>query len=184
MCTTRWTLTWWELKAVFLAAREAFVGIFLILSQTLISRSQSQEDFKHINPLSWDYLFIALFPLERIYMDAGPARSALNNCDFNIYCIFDMLVMETYMAYFGQLWKWSHYDIMMMWMWFCPLLGNWKSSLSLVWSNQLMISLMITHLAKKGIFVFQILEWEKDNEFRHQDRNLSFQRSSDFDEGR
>ena len=111
MCTTRWTLTWWELKAVFLAAREAFVGIFLILSQTLISRSQSQDDFKHINPLSWDYLFIVLFPLERIYMDAGPARSALNNCDFNIYCIFDMLVMETYMAYFGQLWKWSHYDI-------------------------------------------------------------------------
>ena len=46
-----------------------------------------------------------------------------------------------------------------------------------------MISLMITQLAKKGIFVFQILKWKKDNEFWHQDRNLSLQRSSDFDEG-
>ena len=137
----------------------------------------------HQPPLLRLFIYCS-FPPERIYMDAGPARSALNNCDFNIYCIFDMLVMETYMAYFGQLWKWSHYDIMMMWMWFCPLLGNWKSSLSLVWSNQLMISLMITQLAKKGIFVFQNLKWKKDNEFWQQDRNLSLQRSSDFDEGR
>ena len=30
-----------------------------------------------------------------------------------------------------------------------------------MWSNQLMFSLMITQLAKKGIFVFQILKWKK-----------------------
>ena len=49
----------------------------------------------------------------------------------------------------------------MMWIWFCPHLVTGQSSLSLVWSNQLMISLMITQLAKKGIFVFQILKWKK-----------------------